>query len=265
MEKEYIGKVPFARVRQFVPESEPWEGTFDHHLFSITLGGGALYRSPDESFSVKTGDFLHFAPHAWQDWRSSDLEGWTVSFLILELPSRLNRLLLPDNLGPGIGKAVLEKDDQKKVASCFSTMDEWLSHPGALSNDIIINQLEYILLLVRSRSEITNIDPRIEKARSFLHSQIEKPTRLDDVAMAANLSRARLCTLFKEELKTTPLQYLEDLRMERAAQLLRFTSTDAETISRTLGYEDRKYFDKRFKRIHQLTPFQYRKKSKNNP
>ena len=261
MEKEYIGKVPFTRVGQFVPEKEAWEGTFDHHLFSITLGGGATYQHPEGSFTVKTGDFLHFSPLTWQEWTSNEEDGWTVSFLILEIPSQFNRLLLPEKLAPGIGRARLEKGDLERATICFSTMDAWLSQPNGLSNEIILNQLEYVLLLVQSRLEMTRIDPRIEKARSFLHRQIEKPTRLEDVAEAARLSRARLCALFREELKTTPLQYLEDLRMERATQLLRFTSYDIESIARTLGYEERKYFDKRFKRSQNLTPYQYRKHS----
>jgi AraC-like DNA-binding protein len=54
--------------------------------------------------------------------------------------------------------------------------------------------------------------------------------------------------LFKTALGLAPIAYLEQIRMERAARLPLFTATDIETISQQLGYNERKYFDKRFKR-----------------
>jgi AraC-like DNA-binding protein len=83
---------------------------------------------------------------------------------------------------------------------------------------------------------------------AFLHRRCEETLALSDVAQAAGLSKARLCALFKTALGLAPIAYLEQIRMERAARLPLFTATDIETISQQLGYNERKYFDKRFKR-----------------
>lgn len=259
MKKPYQGETHFARVSQQVEPAKTWTGTFPHHLISITLAGGTVYSLPEEKISVGVGDLLHFAPQAWQSWKSDADTGWTASFVIMDIPPRLVSLLPPDNMATGIGRMHLDPTSLQTAATCFATIDGWINSPSALTSNLIVNQLEYILLLTRARLDTSTVDPRIEKARTFLHSRIEVPTRLEEVARAANLSRARLCALFKDFLHTSPLQYLEDLRMQRAAQLLRFTATDINDVAKAMGYHERKYFDKRFKRHWQVTPFQYRK------
>jgi len=259
VEKPYQGETHFARVNQQVEPGKTWRGTFPYHLISITLEGGTVYNLSGEKVSVAVGDLLHFEPQAWQDWQADAIAGWTASFVILDVSPRLVSLLPPDNLGPGIGWAHLDPADLKIAATCFVTINSWLNNPSPLTDNLIANQLEYVLLLTRARLATSTIDPRIEKARRFLHSRIEVPTKLNDIAQAACLSRAQLYVLFKDCLHTTPLQYLEGLRMERAAQLLRFTITDINDIAKNLGYQERKYFDKRFKCYWQMTPFRYRK------
>ena len=258
MHRPYTGHVPFVR-HQEVSAGDGWQGTFDHHLFSVTVSGGATYQFNDGVETVEVGDLLHFAPSAYQQWQADVSQGWTVYFLITDLSPHLTELLPPDNLAPGTGRMRLNTKELSAITNCFSIMEEWSAGGAALSDAVIANQLEYALLLVRAHHTVSGGDPRIERAREFLHARLDKPTTLDEVAEAAALSRARLCVLFKEAFDTTPLQYLEALRMERAAQLLRFTATEIDRIAASLCYGERKYFDKRFKRRWQATPYQYRK------
>ena len=53
-------------------------------------------------------------------------------------------------------------------------------------------------------------------------------------------------------------EYLADIRLEKAKQLLQETDLSAERISDEIGYSNPKYFFKIFKKMTNLTPVEYR-------
>lgn len=258
MKRHYVKKVPFVTFDE-VPPGKNWHGTITHHLFSLTLKGGAEYFMDNKRFQVQVGDMLHFVPDSWQNWTAHPDKGWGVYYIIIDLPIRFNELLPENDLAPGIGRIQLDGEHFAECKEAFAKMDKWCDNQSNLQEKMILNQLEYILIQVMDQYPAVPLDFRIQKACNYLNSRIEKPTTLDDVVRAAALSKPRLSALFKATLGISPIMYLENLRMERAAQMLLFSALDIEVISAKLCYRDRKYFDKRFKRHWQVTPFKFRK------
>ena len=260
MERHYKKIVPFIKYED-VPARKIWQGTIQHHLFSITLKGGARYTFPEKEVKIREGDLLHFQPGTFQDWKADPEEGWTVYYLIIDLPTGMQALLPPDNLVKGVGRIKLYGNAFDESRRAFEVMDSWWEKTSSLKEKMLLNQLEFVLLQIRNLYSTTQLDPRIEKACNFLNSSLEKATTLNEVVRVAGLSKPRLNTLFNEAFGAPPLQYLKNLRMERAAQLLLFTSLDIDAISTQLSYQERKYFDKLFKRHWKVTPFRYRKQN----
>ena len=257
MSASYVGNVPFvahARCKRGLR----WRGTFPYHLFSLTLVGGATYDLPRGRVEISAGDLLHFAPQAMQDWQVTGQQGWKVGYLITSLPAAMGSLLPPPNLAPGIGRIRLEPPETVRMARIFREMQTWSERSTPLREQLVLNLLEHILLSVRSLQPAAAVDRRIAVAREFLHGAIEDPIVLADVVRASGLSRARLCTLFREQLDATPMAYLERLRLEQAARLILFSADPIGEIAERLGFGDRGYFDKRFKRRWGLTPRAYR-------
>jgi transcriptional regulator GlxA family with amidase domain len=69
---------------------------------------------------------------------------------------------------------------------------------------------------------------------------------------------------FKQACGTTPIQYLQALRIEQARKLLETTAFSIEKIINAVGYEDLSSFTRLFKKITGLSPSQYRTKFKRN-
>lgn len=125
---------------------------------------------------------------------------------------------------------------------------------------------EVLLLLACLREEL---DPRnpgrahgsraVEAALDTIHQRFADCTlRLDDVAMAAGLSPAHLCRLFRREQGESPMQLLARLRLERAAELLTRTQLDIGEIAYAVGFNDRLYFSRAFHRFASCSPSEYR-------
>lgn len=257
MTEKYQGKAPFI-AKAHVALGVKFQGTFPFYLFSFTISGGATYHLPSGKVEIKQGDLLCFAPLAWQNWQVTKATGWEVYYLIIKLPAHLLDLVPNQNISPEISKVSLLGNEEHRVSRVFREMMEWQTNPTPIMERMLHNQLEYIFLLIHGQAPVISIDPRIQKARNYLYDNLEKQITLTDVSLAANLSIARLNTLFNATQGMAPIAFLEKIRMERAAQLLIFTTATIDNISSRLGYNERKYFDKRFKRRWGKTPRKYR-------
>ncbi|HJB27539.1 MAG TPA: helix-turn-helix transcriptional regulator, partial [Candidatus Blautia faecavium] len=90
------------------------------------------------------------------------------------------------------------------------------------------------------------------------------PIRITDIADYVCVNRSYLYTLFRNELKMSPKEYLANYRLTRAAELLVITDFSVESVAFSCGYQDPLVFSKAFKGKNGLTPSQYRKKELDN-
>jgi len=103
------------------------------------------------------------------------------------------------------------------------------------------------------------MDRRIE----LIISKIKKdPTASWDIAALAilvNLSPSRFRHLFKQETGTTPAQYLKEVRLRRAAKLLRTTFLTIKQILEKVNLGSNAHFVRDFRKLYGITPTAYRR------
>lgn len=67
------------------------------------------------------------------------------------------------------------------------------------------------------------------------------------LAKMSNLSRSRFLHVFKEQMGTSPLQYQQRFKMEKAKELLSVGSLSVSQVSAMVGFDDPFYFSRAFK------------------
>ncbi|POZ60076.1 GlxA family transcriptional regulator [Chromobacterium alticapitis] len=102
-------------------------------------------------------------------------------------------------------------------------------------------------------------DSAVYKARRWLERHVAEPYDLERVAAAASVSSRTLLRHFREVADMTPLDYLHQLRIERAKLLLEVTTVDLPGIVEQCGYEDPSAFRRLFRKLTGLTPTAYRR------
>lgn len=102
--------------------------------------------------------------------------------------------------------------------------------------------------------------PTIERARRWLNARLDRPWTMAELAAHCAVSQRTLLRRFQEALGLSPVQYAQQLRVERAKALLETTSLSLEEITGRCGYEDAATFSKVFKRWATLTPREYRQR-----
>jgi AraC-like DNA-binding protein len=99
---------------------------------------------------------------------------------------------------------------------------------------------------------------RVARSLAWMRAHLAEPLRLADLARAAGLSVPHYCALFKQQAGRTPMRCLNDLRMQRAAQLLDATEDPITAIAAAVGYPNPFHFSRNFKSYMGASPRRYR-------
>ncbi|SES72657.1 two-component system, response regulator YesN [Salinibacillus kushneri] len=99
----------------------------------------------------------------------------------------------------------------------------------------------------------------IERAKEYIEEHYQNPISLEEVAQHVELSSNYFSNMFKEETGQTFVDYMTDIRLERAKQLLKENAFSLKEISFKVGYKDPNYFSRVFKKHEHLSPKQFQK------
>lgn len=94
---------------------------------------------------------------------------------------------------------------------------------------------------------------------SYFSFNLGEPLSVVDMARRAGLSTSRFNDLFKIQYGMTPHQYLLDMRINHACELLYTTGLTQEEIANYCGFSDIHHFSKSFKKKVGVPPGEYRK------
>lgn len=98
----------------------------------------------------------------------------------------------------------------------------------------------------------------LNKAIRFIEELYSSPISLEEIANHARISKYALIRLFNDHLQTTPIQYLTNLRIRKAAKLLHRSNKSIKQIAEEVGYADANYFNKAFRKVTGLSPGAFR-------
>ena len=94
---------------------------------------------------------------------------------------------------------------------------------------------------------------------TYINKQYSTITSLDDIATQFYISKHHLCRIFKNAMKITVIDYLNQIRIKNACQMLLFTTKNIGEISEACGFHSTAYFSRVFKELTEKSPSEYRK------
>lgn len=103
------------------------------------------------------------------------------------------------------------------------------------------------------------LSSEIARAIEYIDQHYTKNISLQQVAEHVNFSASYLSTLFKKELNVNFIDYLNELRIEKAKKLLIDTYLKSYEVAEKVGFSDNTYFSKAFKRYMGMNPSEFRK------
>ena len=127
-------------------------------------------------------------------------------------------------------------------------------------------ELRGLILVLFSRfmreaaPHVWTTDERLKRVIDYIHSHITEDIDIDELANEACITKAYLIRLFKREIGTSPLQYINNKKVERAQLLLYTSAMPVKEVAYALGFSDHSYFIRMFRKTSGLTPQEYRER-----
>lgn len=138
------------------------------------------------------------------------------------------------------------------------TSRETLSAVGSLAD------YAFKLLADRSNFLIDNTKTRdlVAAAKDYINNNYTAKITLSDISQYLYVNSSYLSRVFKERTGQSITEYINQFKMEKAENLLQFTTIPIAHIAYHLGFSDPNYFTRIFKQVTGLSPSEYRTAAK---
>ena len=129
---------------------------------------------------------------------------------------------------------------------------------------LIYKVIRYLYLAYQSSKQSihTAYDANVQIQRnmtSFIHEHFGSKIGLEDIAEAGQVSKSTCIRLFHKYTGKSPIDFLNNYRLQMSAEKLVTTSEQITEIAYACGFGQPSYFNRLFLKEYNMTPNQYRK------
>lgn len=163
----------------------------------------------------------------------------------------------------------------EELSACYKEIEQMLRQMKEQKNVLYLNikakMLELIAVAykydlltrqVREGREESGTVENLKKVLQYIGEHYSSPIRLSELAELVNMNEQYFCRYFKKNIGKTITEYINVIRVEKAATALAETEDKIIDIASACGFDNTGYFIRRFKKEKGMTPSEYRKKSK---
>jgi len=239
--------------------------------FSYVVSGSVNYRIDDKFHKVNEKTLLVFNPGVYHQESLSKGEETAeihIGFRNIKVDGLPLNYILKEHFDAPI-EFKQYKDDFHKC--CLEIIEE--QNACEIGKELILKSL--IMKLIALFLKETNYDKNTKKIDRYDFPFYDKSNvvkiileyfdnnymnnvSLDDMSRNMYLSSVYISKVFKEKTGESPINYLINLRLEKAKDLLISTESPVKAIAQAVGYNDAYYFSKLFKKYYGDSPCKFR-------
>ena len=263
-----VGNQSIAKNEVYPPQGHPTRYLFnvengrtlnEFQLLYITKGSGKFCSKSGGKHNIREGHMFLLFPGEWHTYMPDDSTGWTeywIGFNGSIMEGWMNSgFFSKENpiFNIGLNEEVITL---YKRAMIIADAQE-ANYQQALAG-IACNLISMAIYLSRNRDfNKHDISSQINTAKAAIHEHICNITP-EDLAKATCMSYSKFRKIFKEYTGFAPSQYIQEVRINMAKEMLTNTSKSIKEIAFELGYENKDYFFTVFKKTTRMTPINYR-------
>lgn len=229
-----------------------------------------------ESTEVAAGDIVFVLPgqlHSIEQKHGLSMEYENIIFKPVLLRAANQDLCYREFLQPFFSGmmdfpsfATPEHPDYPRINFCIEQIDRLCDHRPSGYQLAVKGLLYQLFFLLISSGSARQLHPKAKKfldkiklILSYIQENYAHPIPIKEVADLCFYSESHFMKFFKDCMGVSFTQYLNDYRLQIAAQLLKETEDNILEIASAAGFENLSYFNRSFKKKYGLTPGQYRK------
>ncbi|MBE7050943.1 MAG: helix-turn-helix domain-containing protein [Ruminococcaceae bacterium] len=259
---------PFIRLQKSEKSvNMPYLHFHEGHEIYIMIEGAVNYILPDDTYELNSGTFILINPFTIHK-KVTKTDVYTT-FLI--------------NFNSNILKKYFTDEALKKILNPFSTLPYGKLSEQAIQKILkLASRLEKTkdkVMIAMSIAEILHLLDKSEPLRSthpdaeetldksvyeYVANNLDKRITLDTLASELYISKQALTSQFQKNYGTSPIYFVNRVKMNFAHSMLLYPEFSIERISKYCGFNSLSYFSKVFKDVFGQTPSEYRRSALNN-
>lgn len=207
---------------------------------------------------VETGDALIIPAGTPHSYEAHGFDPWTIWWMHVTGPA-VSALF--EAMGVTVQRPVVRLGDPSRAVALTDTVLRRMERDETASSLVAAAGAAWhaLAMIAADRSMTTsNRAAPIETTLEFLRANIAERISVPELASMAGLSQSHYAALFRKATGFGVLEYQTRLRMAAAREHLDTTDRTIASIARQVGYPDPLYFSRQFRRIHSLSPTEYR-------
>lgn len=186
----------------------------------------------------------HLRPLGEKALKSNLVKNYVLMDVVLAVSNTVN------DLGGDVDKLLPELASIETVISNITTMEQLQDK----IHRMLLSVLEY-----RDGRPNDQYKKLVRQAKEYINlHHADHDLSLHEVALHVSLSASHFSLVFSQEAGRTFKEYLTDVRINKAKELLRMTSLRSAEIAYQVGYNDPHYFSSVFKKQTGLSPMEFR-------
>lgn len=139
-----------------------------------------------------------------------------------------------------------------------ATLDNLITHPTLRRQTVDQKLVSHRRSLSGEKSPPTH-DRRLLLVLELINENVQRQFVIREMATAVNLSPGRLAHLFKSEIGVSPQRYVNNVRLEKARDLLEGGMLSVKEVAAEVGFPNVSSFCRSFRARYGATPSEYRK------
>jgi len=243
----------------------------------VYISGGMIHhRINSDTVTLNTGDVLFINSRQFHELFTDDEEDCYLYCLIFN-PDILANCLVMDKMVKAISAnenleyihLKEESEFRRKITDLIISVYEKAvaDRFAETMSDVFLlwNTLYDNLDIEKDNDKRINVGQRMVKEMiNYIQHNYKEAITLDDICHAGNVGKTKCTELFSKYVRMTPVEYLRNHRIDKAAELLRDTDMTVSEIAYELGFSGASYFSEIFRERVLMTPSSYRKKMIND-
>ena len=237
------------------------ESLASYLFFMVESGSGSLtYHNID--YSLSAGDCVFIdCRTAYAHTTSDDL--WQLRWVHFQGPTMDPIYLKYKERG---GTPAFHPSDFMQYRIILTSIEEVLISDSHVKDMSIHEKLSGLLVYLMEDSwqpdqakMISSKRQSLQHIREYLDNHYQEHLTLDNIAEKFYINKYYLTRIFKEQYGLTISNYIQQLRITHAKQLLRFSDLSIDKIGEDCGLNDANYFSRVFKKVEGISPGEFRK------
>jgi AraC-like DNA-binding protein len=228
----------------------------------IMLSGKAVHTLNNTSYTIERGDVFLLSFYDYHAISAlEDVDHITLSFLPNAPDKRISDFL------ESSGKPVCFRLDEEnleffleKIKHLEKELSDGKQMSKVMSSSLLSELLIFSFRCANSNPDVTK-PLLVQKATAYIHANFKEDITLDKLAQHLGVSTGYLGKSLKNSLGKSFNDYLSDVRLKRACNLLESSGMSVSDISAASGFSSATYFLYVFKKRFGVTPGEYKKTS----